>query len=395
MPRRKFPRTALRGTIGTVLDARRMSTSTGAFGLSAPKRRNSRKSGIQGFTGSAAVAALVIGCAWTVYSNILGASIYPSVNSTAAETPAVKRQMSSIVRKAPALIIDRVFADLPEATASIGRVESLAVPSIMFNERFAAASADGVAPRAVDGPQLASASAATEAAKPAETSKQVSASASVQIALATPGLGAAPKTVDAKPARNSVRDMTQRAKAAVMSIGHDKPSMVQKLWGKDVANGPLLAYASADAKIDITGSLKEQNPMLGGSAPYDKSTAVYVITHKTVYLPDGTQLEAHSGLGSKMDDPKYSHVRMQGVTPPHIYEMKPREALFHGVPALRLNPIGGEEKIFGRDGLLAHTYMLGGNGQSNGCVSFKDYYAFLDAYKNKGIRRLAVVAKLD
>ena len=242
-----------------------MSTSTGAFGLSAPKRRNSRKSGIQGFTGSAAVAALVIGCAWTVYSNILGASIYPSVNSTAAETPAVKRQMSSIVRKAPALIIDRVFADLPEATASIGRVESLAVPSVMFNERFAAASADGVAPRAVDGPQLASASAATEAAKPAETSKQVSASASVQIALATPGLGAAPKTVDAKPARNSVRDMTQRAKAAVMSIGHDKPSMVEKLWGKDVANGPLLAYASAWYKVhrapEFYASLLNNQPM--------------------------------------------------------------------------------------------------------------------------------------
>ena len=49
---------------------------------------------------------------------------------------------------------------------------------------------------------------------------------------------------------------------------------------------------------------------------------------------------------------------MQGVTPPHIYELKPREALFHGVPALRLTPVGGEDKIFGRDGLLAHTYMI-------------------------------------
>ena len=47
------------------------------------------------------------------------------------------------------------------------------------------------------------------------------------------------------------------------------------------------------------------------------------------------------------------------MTPPHIYELKPREALFHGVPALRLTPIGGEDKIFGRVGLLAHTYMLG------------------------------------
>ena len=112
-------------------------------------------------------------------------------------------------------------------------------------------------------------------------------------------------------------------------------------------------------------------------------------------MPDGTKLEAHSGLGSKMDDMRYSHVRMQGVTPPHIYELKPRETLFHGVPALRLTPIGGEDKIHGRDGLLAHSYMLGPSGQSNGCVSFKDYYAFLDAYRNKGIRRLAVLAKVQ
>ena len=82
--------------------------------------------------------------------------------------------------------------------------------------------------------------------------------------------------------------------------------------------------------------------MLGGSPPYDKQTAVYDISAHMVYLPDGTRLEAHSGLGSKLDDRAFSHVRMQGVTPPHIYELTPREALFHGVPALRLTPIGGE-----------------------------------------------------
>jgi hypothetical protein len=114
-----------------------------------------------------------------------------------------------------------------------------------------------------------------------------------------------------------------------------------------------------------------------------------------VYLPDGTSLEAHSGLGSKLDDPKSASIRMHGVTPPHIYELSPREALFHGVAALRLNPIGGEDAIYGRSGLLAHSYMLGPNGDSNGCVSFKDYSAFLDAYKNKGIRKIAVIAKLD
>jgi hypothetical protein len=35
-----------------------------------------------------------------------------------------------------------------------------------------------------------------------------------------------------------------------------------------------------------------------------------------------------------------------------------REELFHGVHAIRLNPVGGGN-MFGRDGMLAHTYMLG------------------------------------
>ncbi len=114
-----------------------------------------------------------------------------------------------------------------------------------------------------------------------------------------------------------------------------------------------------------------------------------------MYLPDGSKLEAHSGLGDNMDDPRSQRVRMRGVTPPHIYTLKPRESLFHGVAALRLTPIGGEDAIYGRDGLLAHTYMLGGTGASNGCVSFRDYNAFLNAYHNQGIRKLAVVARVE
>ena len=375
-----------------------MSTSSSAFGLPARKHRHSRQARFSGFAGTAAVAGLLIGCGWTVYSNILGASVFPSMHAS-AEVPLTQPATSSIVRKTPAAMINTAFGDLPQAAASVPKNETAdAVPSVMFNERFAAASADGVAPSASEGVRLASASPPAEASLPVEPAKKTGASASVQIAMATP----ATKPVETKPVERvsgksgtSIRDMAQRAKAAVMSIGQQKPSMVEKLWGKEPSHGALLAFAAADASV--TGSIvaAEQNPMYGGKPPYDKTTAVYVIGSKTVYLPDGTQLEAHSGLGSKMDDVRYSHVRMQGVTPPHIYTLKPREALFHGVPALRLTPIGGEDKIFGRDGLLAHTYMLGGTGQSNGCVSFKDYYAFLDAYKNKGIRKLAVIAKVD
>ena len=251
--------------------------------------------------------------------------------------------------------------------------------------------------------ELAETSKPLPAPKSVETAKK-QAAANLQVALNDPTVNVQPKGVEAKPAEakqaaksGGVRDMAARAKAAVMSIASsERQTMVEKLWGKRESSGGLLSFASADA--NVTGSIPstlDQNPMLGGSPPYDRQTAVYDISAKTVYLPDGTRLEAHSGLGSRLDDPRSSHLKMVGVTPPHIYELKPREALFHGVPALRLNPIGGEGKIFNRDGLLAHTFMLGPNGDSNGCVSFKDYYAFLDAYRNKGIRRLAVLARIQ
>jgi hypothetical protein len=125
----------------------------------------------------------------------------------------------------------------------------------------------------------------------------------------------------------------------------------------------------------------------------DSRTAVYDIAAHTVYLPNGQRLEAHSGLGDKLDDPRYVKVRMRGPTPPNVYDLTLREDLFHGVRAIRLNPVD-EAKMYGRDGMLAHTYMLGANGQSNGCVSFKDYQKFLSAYLKGQVDRLVVVARL-
>ena len=104
----------------------------------------------------------------------------------------------------------------------------------------------------------------------------------------------------------------------------------------------------------------------------DRRTAVYDISARTVYLPNGEKLEARSGLGDKRDDPQYVHVRMRGPTPPNVYDLTLREKLFHGVRAIRLNPVD-DSKMFGRDGILAHSYMLGSNGQSNGCVSFRSH----------------------
>lgn len=123
-------------------------------------------------------------------------------------------------------------------------------------------------------------------------------------------------------------------------------------------------------------------------------TAYYDITAKTVYMPNGERLEAHSGLGRFMDDPRHIRLRMRGATPPNTYRLKMREALFHGVRAIRLLP-EDRDAMHGRDGILAHTYMLGPNGQSNGCVSFKDYNKFLQAFLRGEVERLVVVAKMD
>jgi hypothetical protein len=162
------------------------------------------------------------------------------------------------------------------------------------------------------------------------------------------------------------------------------PTIQEKLWGKPVRLASLTPLDTV--RTDSSGLPR---------APYDRQTAVYVIEDAKVYLPDGQVLEAHSGLGSMMDDPRYVRLRMRGATPPHVYDLTMREALFHGVEAIRMTPIGGEEAIFGRAGILAHTYMLGPNGQSNGCVSFRNYDAFLDAFKQGKISRMAVIARLD
>jgi hypothetical protein len=126
----------------------------------------------------------------------------------------------------------------------------------------------------------------------------------------------------------------------------------------------------------------------------DGRTAIYDITARTVYLPSGRRLEAHSGFGDLMDNPRHVHVRMQGATPPNVYNLTLRERLFHGVRAIRLNPVDGS-RMYGRAGILAHPYMLGANGQSNGCVSLSDYPEFLNAFLRGEVTRLVVVERLE
>lgn len=123
-------------------------------------------------------------------------------------------------------------------------------------------------------------------------------------------------------------------------------------------------------------------------------TVLYDITKKTVYMPDGEKLEAHSGFGQYMDDTDSMHRKDVGVTPPNVYAVSFREKPFHGVRALRMKPVGGAN-MYGRDGFLAHSFLLGTNGESNGCISVRDYDKFLQAFEDGKFDRIIVLRNVD
>jgi hypothetical protein len=168
--------------------------------------------------------------------------------------------------------------------------------------------------------------------------------------------------------------------------GHpDDRSILQKL--SDLLPSPVkLASLGPDTGISRPG-------INLGALGYDRQTAVYDISAKMLYLPSGIALESHSGMGDLRDDPGHVSQRMVGATPPATYELKPRERPFHGVRALRMTPVEGS--ALGRTGLLTHPFMLGPDGDSNGCVSIKNYDRFLRAYDDGEFTRLVVVTSLE
>lgn len=331
----------------------------------APAKRAPRKTKPQVLVGNLALGFIALACGWTLYTNLAGSGVEPAF----ASAPAQEMTRSEAV----ALLDPTAFRGYP--------AEVFAQPVLAKADRLAVASP---APRydlASLDPQIE-----VETPEPQIQPQEPPARVVANVPMPAPRPVDTPKMEQVQGPSRSV--VSQANKAAVLAaISTEKPNIFEKLFGKP-ERGPVLAYAAPDGGVGSDG----QSLTSGGI--YDKQTAVYDISARMVYLPNGTKLEAHSGLGGRMDDPRFVHERMRGATPPHVYDLSMRESLFHGVEAIRLNPIGGEGKIFGRTGLLAHTYMLGPRGDSNGCVSFKDYQAFLRAYKNNEIKRLVVVARL-
>ena len=180
------------------------------------------------------------------------------------------------------------------------------------------------------------------------------------------------------------------SKTAVASApDFDAPVPLRAPQQPKQSTGAMLAFAKPD------NPMREPSKM--DAVPWPdrgNGTAIYDISSGVVHMPNGEKLEAHSGIGKMRDNPDYVHVRMRGSTPPSSYRLTMREARFHGVEAIRLTPENGVNP-HGRDGLLAHTYMLAKRGESNGCVVFRDYPRFLAAFKRGEIKRMVVVPKLN
>jgi hypothetical protein len=355
------------------------------------QKKSSRKNISQNVFGGAALACIVLGSIWILTAHVLGTGVDPGAVSANVEpvTGGVERltfsaRFDALGAGPEGLTVVRKSAPAARQASDAIRKIYMALLDVTYSLGPPPGSFSAAMPRGAD----------RLFAMPVPDQSDAQ-----DVSAALPPQRATDSVPLPAPRPSTLRLLASReiakAKAAILSVtASEKPSIFEKLYGKPHAPGPMLAFASADfSDVSIPGPAKAN--AMGAAAPYDRSTAVYDISARMVYLPDGSRLEAHSGLGSRLDDPRYVHVKMHGATPPHVYDLEPREALFHGVPALRLKPLGGEEAIFGRTGLLAHTYMLGPNGDSNGCVSFKDYYAFLQAYRNGGIKRLAVVARVE
>lgn len=326
-------------------------------------RRRARTAGPQRLFGGIALGSIAFGCVWIVYANVFatsGDAVAPpptvtvlTARPTAPAVTVVQKQQAAATRP---IIFTAPTVDI----ALITDARPIGVPVTFAQSAPLKAALQRVQPPA----------------------RQVAQ------AVPTPAPRPTIATIPApRPANANLQAAAQRGRFALASAESTPitTSAFEKLFGKRENSNTALAYAGTDGGVSNDG-----RALTPGAR--DGATAVYDISAHTVYMPDGSRLEAHSGLRDMLDDPRHVNVRMRGATPPHTYELSLRESLFHGVQAIRLTPVGGEGAVFGRSGLLAHTYMLGPNGDSNGCVSFRNYDAFLQAFRAGKVKRLVVVA---
>jgi hypothetical protein len=309
---------------------------------------------------SAAIGASLMVAAWMTNSSLRTASA--TLPGNADRTTFEDRFVAPAVSAGAAALQPLKRYVMARAEPELSTAQEALATRWMPDGFRPAISDDG--PRAIDRAIEAKPSAASAAGIPLPRSRPAAADQPAQTSQALALATAALPTTSTTPIESSLPQPAER-------------SVFQKL-------SDMVKTKVAVASIGL------------GKAPdlaalgYDSETAVYDITAHAVYLPNGTVMEAHSGMGSLRDDPDHVSVRMVGATPPAVYSLKPREKDFHGVAALRMTPADGSD-IGGRSGLLVHSYMLGPNGDSNGCISVRDFDRFRKAYDDGQFTHIAVV----
>jgi hypothetical protein len=187
-----------------------------------------------------------------------------------------------------------------------------------------------------------------------------------------------------------VAEKISNEKPADEKPADEKPASRAKRDKKDEAKD--VAYAKPERSL-FGDLFKSRTGDKKGWLGKGTKVAIYDVSSATVYMPDGTKLKAHSGIGHMRDNPRYEHVKMRGPTPAGIYRLSMREKRFYGVEAIRMTSIDGRHPK-NRTGLLTHTNLLRGQKGSHGCVAFVNYQPFLRAFKRGQITMLVVVPEL-
>jgi hypothetical protein len=285
---------------------------------------------------------------------------------------------------APALATD---------TADAPRARLAREPS--FDERFAVASSNppsrSLQPALSFDARFTGAITSVSPPVVAAVSATVPRASAPRVAAAAPSPRAAPSTVAQAAPKQAGSYRLASLESNVLPPAY---ASVESPAKDSSINDLLKRLSTRDSTPRDAATSDAATPDAAPAGPDLTHTAIYDISARVVYMPDGRRLEAHSGLGEHLDDVRFISLKHEGPTPPNVYQLSLRENLFHGVRAIRLTPVDGS-RMYGRDGMLAHTYMLGPNGQSNGCVSFNDYPAFLNAYLRGDVTRLVVVEHLD
>ncbi|WP_420414734.1 tlde1 domain-containing protein [Roseibium sp.] len=179
-------------------------------------------------------------------------------------------------------------------------------------------------------------------------------------------------------------------KAKTKAKTKDKP--------RQTKSAPVLAYAAPQEpkteRPPFDGIGKLFNGGKAGLPGRSSKIAVYDISAAVVHMPDGSKLKANSGIGHRMNKPKYAYVKNLGPTPPNVYKLRMRERRFHGVEAIRMLPYD-VAAMRGRDGMLAHSPLLRKSKGSHGCVAFTHYNKFLRAFKKGKVKTMIVVPNMS